>query len=53
MVEVIGDPVQPSELILPTPAVDSQPTKIGALFMSGGNVMVFDGSAAEVVGGQT
>ena len=48
MVEVIGDPVLPSVLILPEPK-DGVATMSGAVFLSGAKIWFNSGSGYEVV----
>lgn len=49
--EIIGDPVAPSELIIPVASVveGEQPAKTGALFMSGAKLYIYTGSASELI----
>ena len=48
MVEVVGDICVPSELILPTRETNA-PAKKGALFISGGKLLFYTGSAIETI----
>jgi len=48
MVEVIGDVVRPSELILPR-STNNPPTLSGALYMSGAKLAFFDGTNEALV----
>jgi len=47
--EVVGDPISPSEIIIPTPPLAKRPAKIGAIIMSGGKLWVYNGSIFELV----
>jgi len=51
MVELIGDPCIPSELIVPdiSPTQTDQPALSGALFMSGAKLCFYNGSAVEQI----
>ena len=54
MVELVGDPCIPSELVVPivSGVVSEQPTKSGAVFISGALLYVVTGGIANVVGDQ-
>lgn len=53
MTEVVGDYLEPSEIVVPWPSQANQLQKSGALMMSGGNLMVHNGTLVETVGAQT
>ena len=49
MVEVVGDVVIPSELIIPTRGTGDKPVKTGALYLSSGKLCFYTGSAEEII----
>ena len=49
MTEIVADVVIPSELILPDNTTGGNPTMSGAVFMSGGKINFYSGSAIEIV----
>ena len=53
MTEIVGDIVQPSELIIPTSdgTGGNQPTLSGAIFMSGVNLAFYDGAEVRLLSG--
>ena len=48
MVEVVGDPVLPSDLVVPS-VTDTPHTRTGSLWISGGKLQFYNGSAVETV----
>ena len=49
MVEVIGDPVIPSTLVLPDETGKTQQKVSGAVWLSGGKINFWTGSGVEIV----
>jgi len=50
MTEVIGDVVQPSDLIIPNNSVSGiQPSITGQILMSGANLVFYDGSSVKII----
>ena len=49
MVELVGDPCLPSEFIVPNKLGGSFPTASGALYMSGAELIFYNGSGPLVV----
>lgn len=49
MVEVVGDPILPSQLIVPSDITETKHNKRGAVFISGAKLYFHDGTSPKLI----